>query len=491
MKKGFSFVLVFMHLYCLTTSACAEQTLTLSQAIQIALNSSPTMQKSSYLRAISKQNLIAERASLKAKFSIELNPLSYTNTRRFDERFSNWYDYENISTEGILSVHQPIISTNTTISLSNRFGWQNVKSLNSGIPTLDKSFINDLYLNLKQPLFSYNSQRLNLKESELNFEKAEIEYLLNYLELERTISILFYNLYLAQLSLEIAEKEFQNTSLSRNAIQDKVETGMAAKIELYQADLNLASAKSNYKNRLSALEQARINFKLFSGINLEDSVLVIAELENIEEIPITTDEAIDMAYKKRLELSKRKIEIETEAFNLIKVKDINDFDASVTLSVGISGNDRKLNQIYNNHVKSPELGVSLNIPLYDWGERKARIKAQEYSLKIKNINLENEKKEIAAEIFRIYKNIENYKEQISIEVENERNAELAYEISLEKFKNGDLTGMDLNLYQTQLSNRKTAISRSRINYKLELLNLNIATLYKYDINILKNNHLWP
>lgn len=480
-----------MHLYCLTTGVSAEQTLTLSQAIQIALNSSPVMQKSLYLREISRQNLITERATLKAKFALDLNPVNYTNTRRFDERYSNWYDFENLSSEGILSISQPILATNTTVSLVNRFGWQSVNTINSGIPTLDKSFLNDLFLNLKQPLFSYNSQKINLKEVELEYEKSEIEFLLNYLELEREISIHFYNLYMAQLNLEIAKKEFENTFLSRNSIEDKVETGMAAKLELYQADLNLASAKSTLKNRNAALEEALISFKLYTGISLEDSILVIAELEKFEDIPFKSEEAIKMAYNKRLELSKRKIEIETESNNLTKIKDYNDFDASLSLSVGIRGNNQSINQIYNNPAKAPAIGVSLNIPLYDWGERKARIKAQEYALKMKKVNLEYEKKEIAAEILTIYKNINNYKEQITIEEQNEKNAELAYDISLEKFKNGDITGMDLNLYQTQLSNRKTALSKAKINYKLELLNLNISTLYKYDFNTIKNKPLWP
>ena len=46
--------------------------------------------------------------------------------------------------------------------------------------------------------------------------------------------------------------------------------------------------------------------------------------------------------------------------------------------------------------------------------------------------------------------------------------------------NGDLTGMDLNLYQTQLSEKKIAYAQTLINYKIELLNMKIQSLYDFE-----------
>ena len=40
--------------------------------------------------------------------------------------------------------------------------------------------------------------------------------------------------------------------------------------------------------------------------------------------------------------------------------------------------------------------------------------------------------------------------------------------------------MDLNLYQTQLSERKIAYAQALINYKIELLNLKIQSLYDFE-----------
>ncbi len=70
--------------------------------------------------------------------------------------------------------------------------------------------------------------------------------------------------------------------------------------------------------------------------------------------------------------------------------------------------------------------------------------------------------------------------QIEIARQNVRNAQLTYDINLERYKNGDLTSMDLNLHQTQLSSTKQGLVGTLINYKLALLNIKILSLWDFE-----------
>ena len=45
---------------------------------------------------------------------------------------------------------------------------------------------------------------------------------------------------------------------------------------------------------------------------------------------------------------------------------------------------------------------------------------------------------------------------------------------------GDLTSLDLGIYQNQLSNAKMSLTNAIIDYKIELLNLKIQTLYDFE-----------
>ena len=78
--------------------------------------------------------------------------------------------------------------------------------------------------------------------------------------------------------------------------------------------------------------------------------------------------------------------------------------------------------------------------------------------------------------------MQNQTIQIEIARQNVRNAELTYDINLERYKNGDLTSMDLNLYQTQLSEQKLGLVEALINYKLALLDLKIKSLWDFEKN---------
>ena len=74
---------------------------------------------------------------------------------------------------------------------------------------------------------------------------------------------------------------------------------------------------------------------------------------------------------------------------------------------------------------------------------------------------------------------DNIREAIEALTEG-RGADVAYEINLERYRNGDLTSLDLGMYQNQLSESKMALTNAIINYKIELLNLKIQTLYDFE-----------
>ena len=105
------------------------------------------------------------------------------------------------------------------------------------------------------------------------------------------------------------------------------------------------------------------------------------------------------------------------------------------------------------------------------------------SIKSTQLNLEDERNNIVLGIREVYRNLLNLWNQIKIAEQSEKNAQLTYDINLERYKNGDLTGMDLSLYQNQLSQKKIDLSNAMINYKLELLNLKIQTLYDWETQI--------
>jgi outer membrane protein TolC len=158
---------------------------------------------------------------------------------------------------------------------------------------------------------------------------------------------------------------------------------------------------------------------------------------------------------------------------------MNEFRGDINISYGIIGEDEYVTNVYDVPTQNQRFSFSLDIPLWDWGEKKSRIKASEATIKTQELNLEDLKNNIIIGIRQICRSLQNLENQIEIAEKNVRNAELTYEINLERYENGDLTSMDLRLFENQLSQTKMSRVNALINYKIALLNLKIQSLYDF------------
>lgn len=473
-------LLLFMFCQLLLT-ANAQQILTLEKALDIAGSNSPDIRRSLLNLERSEQSLVAQNAALKSNFSLNVTPLSYDQRRQFDIYNSKWFTSKSTQSFGTFTVTQPFLPTDGTISLVNRFGWQNnyVEKFNGSEE--NKAFTNYLSLSIAQPLFTYNRTKLQIKELELDLENAQLNYAMQKLNNEKQVTQFFYDVYLAQMNLTISQEEFKNTQKSYEITQNKVTAGISAKEELYQAELNFATAKSSLQNAQVSLDNLKDQFKQYIGMDIMEEITVMTDVA-LNPVLVDVKKAIEFGLNSRMELRQREIDIESSQFDLIRTKSMNEFRGDVNLSLGISGDNPKLKDVYDNPTNNPRVSVSFNLPLYDWGEKKARIKAQEAVIETQKLSQGEERKQITLDIRRIYRSLQNLVNQIDIAAQSEKNAQLTYEINLERYANGDLTSMDMNLFQNQLSSKKMSYARALIDYKIELLNLKIQSLFDFEKN---------
>ena len=474
MKKFFSFLVISV---LTLSSVIGQQGLTLEDAMKIAEENSPTLKRSRFALMRSQENLNAQRAALKSNFSLSINPFEYSNNREFLDFVSEWNTQQVVRSYGSFTVSQPIVATDAQLSLTNRLTWQD--SYSEYNDTRTKGFNNNLYLSFSQPIFTYNRTKLQIKELELALENSKINYSIQKLSMERQVAQYFYNVYQKQQSLQIAEEAYANMQKSYSIIKNKVDAGLSAREELFQAELNLATSRSDYENSGVDLENAKDDFKLLIGKSLYDDVIVLPDI-SVDTVNVDVAFAIDHGLASRMELRQRKIDIENSQFDLIQTKSLNEFKGQVDLSVGLFGDNSKFTSLYESPTNNQAVSLALSVPLWDWGERESRIKAAEISVQTQELGYEEEENDIIINIRKVYRNLANLKNQIEIAKQNEKNAQLTYELNLEKYENGDLTGMDLNIYQNQLSEKKLAVTNSLIYYKLELLNLKIQTLYDFE-----------
>ena len=302
------------------------------------------------------------------------------------------------------------------------------------------------------------------------------------LNTEKSITDQFYSVYMAQSNLEISREELVNAQQSYDIIKNKVEADLAAKDELFQAELNLATARSSVDESQVNLENAKDKLKQTLGMRLDEDILVFAEVE-IKPIQVNLDQAISHGLGSRLELRQREIESKELEFDMIKTKALNEFKGDVSISFGLIGDNSHLNKVYNNPTQNPRVSISFAVPIFDWGEKKARIKAQKMAQRINELEFQEDKVDIELNIRQVWRNLENLRTQIKIAEQNVQNAQLTYDLNQTRYREGDITGMEMSQFQTQLSNKKITYTQALINYRIELLNLKILSLYDFDKNM--------
>lgn len=473
-----------MYRRCLTISVLllcvgivsAQQVLTLDKALEIAFQNSPALVQSKLMLQQNELNLQAQQASLKSQFSLDVTPFTYSRNSQYDSYNSKWYDSKSMGTSASLGIVQPIKWTDGTISLVNDVSWQDASNRSSGGKST--AFNHNISLRIEQPIFTYNRTKMQLQELELALENARLSYSIQQLNIEKNVTDNFYQVYQRFKDLSIAREEYANQKQNYEIIRDKVDAGLVAREELFQAEVNLATSESSVYTSEINYENAKDNFKLLLGMSLDEDIAVLPNTE-VESITVNTDEAVKRGLDQRMELRQKQITLENDVFAIVRAKAQNEFKGSISGRVGLNALGDKIGNMYDNPTDNEQVGVSLTIPIFDWGAKKKRVQSSQLAMESDEVDLTEQKKEIIINIRQICRNLPTLVRQIDIKKKSVENAEHTYEINLEKYRNGNLTGMELQQYQTQLTSAKQEHTNAIISYKLELLNLKVQTLWDY------------
>lgn len=400
-------------------SAHAQEVLTLEKALNTAFEHSPSLIQSKLSLEQRQLNLKAQDASLKSQFSLDVTPFRYTRNNQYDNFNSKWYANETKMSSASFGITQPIKWTDGTISLYNDFSWQDASNRTSG--GNNTSFNHNLSLRISQPLFTYNRTKMQLKELEYALENAKISYALQQLSIEKNVTSQFYDVYQKQKDLNISRDEYNNQKQNYDIIKNKVEAGLLAKEELYQAEVNLANSESTVYSKEISFENAKDNFKLLLGMSLDEDIAILFD-NNIPTVDVNINDAVKYALDQRMEIRQKQITLEQDVFSIIRTKAESEFKGDLSVRVGMDALAGKVKNMYDKPTDNEEVGVTLTIPIFDWGAKKAKVKSSQLAMESDEISLEEQKKEIVIDVRQICRNLPTLIRQIEIKKKSIENA---------------------------------------------------------------------
>lgn len=463
--------------------------LTLQESIDLAKEKSFTMRNLQENLKIAEYNLKSATSSLKTHIDLSLTMPEFNQTvRTWDDTTGvSFYSIKRMDYGGMVTVNQPLI-TNGNIY------WETSLNSYDDYYSRDRSATFNTRLRLRQPidaLYGYNAIRSSLKSARLDFERTSKSLRREELNLEYRVSSSYYNLLSLQRSTEIALLDYERQTEANEIAQNKYASGLIREVDALQMEVDLAEAQNSYEMALINQESAINSFKELLGIELSDSIILKDELK-YNVVTIDVDEAVKYALKNRTELRERDIAIEQQEMSIRQRKAEGMvrgyFDAYVQ-KTGTNMDD--MSTTYGHTIQQSTIdfmnrpinygvGLTVSVPLLDWGENKAKVRAAEARQRQNYLAKEELERSIETEIRNAVAQLNNNLKRLQLLEKNVVVAEKSFSITLRRFADGDIDSQTLALERNRLNSAYRNHLGAYIAYQLSLADIVRKTLYDFE-----------
>ncbi|KAA6301201.1 MAG: Outer membrane protein TolC [Candidatus Ordinivivax streblomastigis] len=480
-----------LFLLLITVSAITvkgeEYTLTLEQSIAIAKEKSYTMRKLVQDLKIAEYHLKSASSSLKTHIDMNWTLPSYKQGVQQDANHSGiFFPVKQLSYSTGLTISQPLLTDGSIFVQSG---------LNSIHDYYDDSQAANLntQIGFKQPLnafYGYNAIKTALKNAELGYERANKVLKRNELMLITQVSNAYYTLLLSQKSAEIAKLNLERQTDAYDISKKKYEAGLIREVDALQMEVDLAEAQSNYDMEVLNQSSALNSFKELIGIQLNDGVTLSSELL-YKIIVIDPERAVKLALENRSEIREQEISVELLKLDLKRQQANGMVRANLeaffgkegiqplTPNAGLFESISNASNNFGNRSYNYGIGFTVAIPLFDWGENRALVRAAQARIQQSELDRESSQRSIETEVRNLVASIGTSLKRLQLLEKNVAVAEKSFEITLQRFSDGDIDSQSLALERARLNTAHTSHLSAYISYQMALTNLMRATFYDF------------
>ncbi len=323
-------------------------------------------------------------------------------------------------------------------------------------------------VSLTQNLFN-QSVFTGLKAARSTREFYSINQQLTEEQLIEKVSNSYYQVFVTQRKLAIAENNLISTKKVRDIIKGQYDNGLAKKIDLDRISVKVSNLEAARQQLTNAVQLQENTLKFFIGMPMEQQIKLPENTITVSAEAFTTktetDNRTEMALLKKQQqlLTFQKKAYQAEYFPVL----------SLNANYGYLGQGTKMplgarpNDVFWTDFSS--IGLNLRIPVFSGFSTRSKVRQAEVSLK----KIEEDLKD--TELALNYQ-FENAKTQMSNSIINiqtqKENADLAKSV-LENTKNNYVNGL---ASLTELLDAENALSEAQNNYTTAQLEYKLAEI---------------
>lgn len=453
------------------------QQLTLPAAIQIAQENSYDAKRAEFSFIASYWTYRSFKAQLLPAVNLSGGLMNYDRslvpTRDYESGQQAYVANNTLSNHLMLSVDQQIAATGGTVSLQSYVYRLDQFSYDSRIYNSQPARIS-----YRQPLRTFNGLKWEKKTSPVEYDIAKREYATAMQDITVRVTDLFFTVLTSQTSYRQSLSTLADREMLYKMSQQRLELGTTTKSEVLQMELSLLNARVAARQHQIALDDAR--YALFSYLRVSDyDQATLIPPYTLPEVCVSTEEVIERAIANSPHEGRQRLAMLQAERELAQAKAGRGLQVSLNSELGFMQTGPTFGAAYN-HLRDNEIiGLTLTLPIFDWGVRRGRVKMAESQLEVTKTRLEQEHDDYLQELRRKVVQFNGQPTQCRTSLRAQDIAEERYDITKRRYEIGAVSVTDLNTAQQELEAARTQYLQQLHTFWSDYFSLQRSTLYDW------------
>ena len=344
----------------------------------------------------------------------------------------------------------------------------------TGVYVSDNSSSTSFGASLSLPLF----QGLNLyntaKADALNLQATEMDQRAAQLNLKLNVMAFYMQVLYGKEQVEIARRQVELSTEQLQKTQQLFENGRIAEADVYESKAQLATDQANLTQMetdlaLSLLTLTQVlEIEEFEGFEVSSPEAFFAGQKLELDAPQTT---ITLALQNQPSMEAARLRLQKSHYDLKASKSAwypsLDFYGGYSNGLYHYFGDTYPNTPVNEQLKRnsrAQLGISLNIPIFNGMRTKYRVKMTEISIADQQLSLENTEKTLRKEIQQAYGNARAAQQKMAAMENSLEASRVAYDYAKAGYDMGKKTLLELNESKIRYHKAESDLLQARYEY---------------------------
>ncbi len=385
-------------------------------------------------------------------------------------------------------VSQSVVNTNLQLSQNigltggEIFLGSGLRRIDNFAPVTSSSYsANPFYIGIRQRLFRFNELQWDRKIEPLRYEESRREYQEFVEKVSFDVTRLYFNALLAQIQLEIAEKNAANNDTLYKVAEGRFNLGKIAENELLQLELAVMNARQNLAQSELQLESGLLTLRVQLGFTDNVPIRLVVP-DRIPQFSVSRDSALSYARRNRSQVVGFERELLQAKAEVARARGETGLNADLQANFGLTQQAERIPELYVSPQNQQFVALTFQIPLVDWGRTRSRTKTAQANQELVEANVQQDRITFEQEVYLQVKQFEVLRRQMEVARKADEVGEKRYEISKNRYQIGKIGITDLTIAQQEKDQAKLAYAQALRDFWLAYYNLRFLTLYDFENN---------